>query len=811
MSSQKSLPLVVTVLLSLAALIGLLSCGNPLAGVSPGGQTGSLLLQLSSGSGPRLIAPTISMEVVLYQVQGFGPNGASFLRETSGGNVEVDSLVVGTWSIQVRGYNGTDPATRVFIGYGEAGAAVHAGVSTAVSVTVTPLPGPGLQFSLQVNWPADQVENPQAWGKLVHHVTGAEQTLNFTMTSGQATATVDNPPSGYYTLFFQLKEGGQLVVGKVDVVRIVEGQVTAGVWTFSQINRPTGSIQLEISPQMQQPLGVSLSAGEAVTVAPGGSLTVTATVAGLSAGQYGVAWYLDGGAVELGTGSSYTYTAPGASGYHHLDVVAFSLDGSNRAGSASLLITVAATLPSAQRALWARTQTGGSGYSQFASVAVDGPGNTYAAGAVLAGSAGFGNGVTATGAFSGYGGNPLLVMYDASGTALWARSVTAAGDYSYYSSVAADGSGNVYVVGSINGNGEFGFGNGVRATGSSGQHNPVLVKYGPTGTALWARTTSEGGGYAEFAEVAVDSSGNVYAAGYIGVGEWKFGEGVTAVGSSGGYNVVLVKYDAEGTALWARTVTGTVYASAFWSVAVDGSGNVYACGSIRGTNPFDFGGVTATGSSSVNPVVVKYSSSGTAQWARTVLGAAAPTIYDPSEFYAVKTDRAGNVYAVGDMNGTGPYDFGDGITATGSSLDNNPVVVKYTSSGAAQWARTATGSANRAEFYAVGVDASGTVYAGGQVSGTGEAVFGDGVTVTGTSIGYNMLLVAYSSSSGAAQWARTATGTGGGSLLYGAAVDGSNNLYTAGTIWGGAFSFGDDVTAAGVSSSDNALLVKYGH
>jgi hypothetical protein len=84
----------------------------------------------------------------------------------------------------------------------------------------------------------------------------------------------------------------------------------------------------------------------------------------------------------------------------------------------------------------------------------------------------YGNDVTVTGS------GAVLVKYDSSGTAQWARSVSADTGTSSFSSVATDGPGNVYAVGSQSGTGTFDYGNGITATGTySGGNNAVLVKY----------------------------------------------------------------------------------------------------------------------------------------------------------------------------------------------------------------------------------------------------------------------------------------------------------------------------------------------
>ena len=117
--------------------------------------------------------------------------------------------------------------------------------------------------------------------------------------------------------------------------------------------------------------------------------------------------------------------------------------------------------------------------------------------------------------------------------------------------------------------------------------------------------------------MSVDSTGNIYAAGYIkGNGAYNFGNNVTAAGAySGGNNIVVVKYNPSGVAQWAQTVTSTSasVASSFTSVSVDSNNNIYAVGAAD-EGVYNFGnGVTANSLQQYNVVLVKYSPSGVAQ------------------------------------------------------------------------------------------------------------------------------------------------------------------------------------------------------
>ena len=101
-------------------------------------------------------------------------------------------------------------------------------------------------------------------------------------------------------------------------------------------------------------------------------------------------------------------------------------------------------------------------------------------------------------------------------------------------------------------------------------------------------------------------------------------------------------------------------------------------------------------------------------------------------FSGVTVDTSGNVYAAGYIYSTGTYTFGT-VTVAGSVAGGyNAVLVKYNSSGVAQWARSNTTGSAMARFNAVAVDSSGNIYAVGYVYGTGTYTFGTGITAAGT-------------------------------------------------------------------------------
>jgi len=427
-----------------------------------------------------------------------------------------------------------------------------------------------------------------------------------------------------------------------------------------------------------------------------------------------------------------------------------------------------------------------------------------------------------------YAGTPsnsggITTLLDTPLNTLWTKTITAGGGYASFNAVAVDSNGNIYAAGR-QGGGNYSY-ESVNIAGTSNYANPVLVKYDSSGTVQWARTITASNNNAYFSAVAVDSSGNVYAAGYQDRGNYNYGN-VNIEGPCS-RNPVLVKYNSSGTAQWAKTITAGDYQACFYAVAVDSGGNVYAAGSQDGTGNYNYGSGNIAGTAYENSLLVKYNSSGTVQWAKTITAGTGYMNNDITRgtiFSAVAVDSGGNVYAAGYQYNNGNYDYGSGnITGTVSS-GPNPVLVKYNSSGTTQWAKTLTkGSGGDlvpntnprqrlgAIFYAVAVDSGGNVYAAGYQAGSNDYNYGSG-DVRGTSSNGNPVLVKYNSS-GTDQWAKTIT-NGSRTLsvetipsFSAVAVDSGGNVYATGIHSKSNYNYGSG-NIAGICEN-NPVLVKY--
>jgi hypothetical protein len=266
--------------------------------------------------------------------------------------------------------------------------------------------------------------------------------------------------------------------------------------------------------------------------------------------------------------------------------------------------------------------------------------------------------------------------------------------------------------------------------------------------------------------VTTDGQGNFYLTGYFhGTVDFDPSSNVQALTSVGDYNGYVAKYSPTGGLIWVRQLAGNGTDSCDGyglGVAVDGSGNVYVCGQFSGTATL--GGTTLTNPTGYAAFAAKLDPAGTVLWARALaLG------NDGGDAYRLAPDGAGNVYAIGDFQGT--VSFG-GTTLT-SAGGYEVFVAKLTSTGTVAWAKRLGGGGND-WGYGLALDRSGNVYVSGSFQGT--ATFG---TFSLTTAGSYGAFVARLDGNGTVKWARGLTGSGEVDG-YGLALDGSGNVYVAG-------------------------------
>jgi hypothetical protein len=258
-----------------------------------------------------------------------------------------------------------------------------------------------------------------------------------------------------------------------------------------------------------------------------------------------------------------------------------------------------------------------------------------------------------------------------------------------------DGSGNLYIAGRSS----AAWGSPVRAF--SGDADAFASKLNSSGVLQW-HTFLGGSGYDYGKGTAVDSSGNVYVAGYSNE---TWGSPVRAYSDMN--DAYAAKLNSSGELQW-NTFLGGSHQDYGYGIAVDSSGNVYVSGynySVEWGNP------VRSHSGSQDAFAAKLNSSGTLQW-NTFLGCS------NSDFgYGIAADAEGNTF----VTGYSWWTWGSPLRSHYYS-DYDAFTAMLNSSGVMQW-NAFLGGSGRDEGFAVAVDDSGIVY----VTGKSNASWGSPV------------------------------------------------------------------------------------
>jgi hypothetical protein len=189
---------------------------------------------------------------------------------------------------------------------------------------------------------------------------------------------------------------------------------------------------------------------------------------------------------------------------------------------------------------------GGSGYAIGYGVAVDAAGRVTVAGTFQ------GSTRVAGGTVSSAGANDVFVgQYDANNAPTWRKNVGGAGSENL-NAIAVNPNGDLALTGSFAGTVNF----GANSLTAGGITDVFVARYSSSGAGAWAR---QFGGSSTFTagesvdDVAIDASGNVYAAGAI-VPAIDFGTGLL---SGLAQDPFLVKLAPNGTTRWAQRYTTT--------------------------------------------------------------------------------------------------------------------------------------------------------------------------------------------------------------------------------------------------------------
>jgi hypothetical protein len=327
--------------------------------------------------------------------------------------------------------------------------------------------------------------------------------------------------------------------------------------------------------------------------------------------------------------------------------------------------------------------------------------------------------------------------------------------------VAVDGSGNVFISGMTRG--------GLDGNTNAGGQDLFLIKYDADGTRLWTRQVGTSAEDASNA-VAVDDTGNAYMA------AWSSG-GIDGNSNAGGTDIVVMKYDTNGTKLWTKQMGGSL-ADYPQDIAIH-NGNAYIVG-------YTYGSVDGyPNAGSYDLFIIKYDTNGNKLWSKQMgtSDGSCPSASSGDYAFGVAVDGVGNAYVAGRTNNS----F-DGNTWQGCE---DPILIKFDANGNKLWSRQ-MGTADNDAAHDVAVDSSGNAYLVGWTNGDLDG---------NTSSGSGDIFITKYAPNGDKLWTKQ-MGTADGEKANGVTVDSLDNVYMTGTTYGGL----DGFLPAG---SSDVFLIKY--
>lgn len=179
-----------------------------------------------------------------------------------------------------------------------------------------------------------------------------------------------------------------------------------------------------------------------------------------------------------------------------------------------------------------------------------------------------------------------------------------------HESLAADGANNVIIAGMVSGTFDVDPTIGVTSLTSNGLNgDPYFAKYASAGNFLWAKQlVSNTGDYPRIDVVQVDEVGNIVITGSIGGGDIDTDPGAgTALITNTGIGVItfLAKYDNDGNFIWSIPIGDPDFYQYPLTLAIDDTNNIYLTYEAS-----DSGG-------SSEMIISKYDSNGTLIWSVT--------------------------------------------------------------------------------------------------------------------------------------------------------------------------------------------------
>jgi len=318
--------------------------------------------------------------------------------------------------------------------------------------------------------------------------------------------------------------------------------------------------------------------------------------------------------------------------------------------------------------------------------------------------------------------------------------------------------------------------------------------------------------------VAVDNNGDIYVISDFNEPSITVGNTtLTNLSAPSNADTYIVKYNNQGTVLWAKSFGGTNNDSAL-SITTDSANNFYVVGLYR--ESVNFGPTTLVDNDNGGTYIAKFNSDGNCLWAKNCSNPS-----DSSNVSTVKIDSSGNIYIGGAFQSSTltldsvVLNYTDYDVLTNNS--QRAFIAKLDASGNCIWAKAAQSSTPNVfgiSMRNLDVDTNGNVYITGNFSNN---IVNFGSIVLTKTINYefnsNMYIVKYDSNGNEVWGYNTGSQFQNNTCGQTVKTDQNNNVYVSGyftnTINFGNISLmavgGSQMFTAKFDSAGNVLWAKH--
>lgn len=294
-------------------------------------------------------------------------------------------------------------------------------------------------------------------------------------------------------------------------------------------------------------------------------------------------------------------------------------------------------LNSTGNSLITSTYVGGSGEDVGYGIALDSSRNIYGTGYTTSTDL---TTVNAIQPFNAGGVDAFLLELSPSGDSLVFATYAGGSGNDFGNAIAVDGAGYIYAIGDTNSTNLTTV--GALQDFNAGGFDAFLGKLAPSGSGIIFSTYAGGSGDDLGRGIAVDGSGNIYAAGFTNSTDLQLIVNAIQPTKDAGYDAFVAKLNSTGSSIFYSTFLGGNGDDGCFGLAVDSAGNAYLTGETLSTNFYTVNALMAANAGAQDAFLTKLNPGGSSILFSTYLGGAGR---DTAQ--AIAVDESGNAYVAG--------------------------------------------------------------------------------------------------------------------------------------------------------------------